>query len=174
MFSRNKKDDLEETRSLEDSGDTASFDPIDEDDEYTRGLMRRRKTAKKGYMRYGKGARDYKFKKLLAICISVILAVSLISGAVVYVSSLDRIIVNKGYNALASGDYDEAIAEFDRATAQNGAGIEAYAGKALAQISGGYDPGASDTINTMFTTCSGGAAAVEIPYSIGSYYRFGR
>lgn len=37
MFSRNKKDDLEETRSLEDSGDTASFDPIDEDDEYTRG-----------------------------------------------------------------------------------------------------------------------------------------
>ncbi len=47
MFSRNKKDDLEETRSLEDSGDTASFDPIDEDDEYTRGLMRRRKTAKK-------------------------------------------------------------------------------------------------------------------------------
>lgn len=169
MFSRNKKDDLEETRSLEDSGDTASFDPIDEDDEYTRGLMRRRKTAKKGYMRYGKGARDYKFKKLLAICISVILAVSLISGAVVYVSSLDRMIVNKGYNALASGDYDEAIAEFDRAIAQNGAGIEAYAGKALAQISGGDDPGASETINTMFTTCSGGAAVVEIPYSIGSY-----
>lgn len=169
MFSRNKKDDLEETRSLEDSGDTASFEPIDEDDEYTRGLRRRRKAAKKEYMRYGKGARDYKFKKLLAICISVILAVSLISGAVVYVSSLDRLIVNKGYNALASGDYDEAIAEFDRAIAQNGAGIEAYAGKALAQISGGYDPGASETINTMFTTCSGGAAAAEIPYSIGSY-----
>ena len=161
------RDERTEAIKAEDYTDTASFEPIRPDDEYTRGHA----PGKREYMNWRKALAGYKFKKLLAICVSVILAVSLISGAVVYVSSLDRIIVNNGYNALENGNYDEAIIEFDKAIAKDGKNIDAYAGKALAQISDGQDSGASETVNTMFATCSGGESVSGVVYNIGSGWR---
>ena len=92
-------------------------------------------------------------KKIIWICVSVLLVVGIVAAIVFGMQFQKENQLTNAFAKLSNGEYDSAIAEFDKLIVENNKDISAYAGKAMAQISAGDETGASDTIDEMAYNC---------------------
>lgn len=81
----------------------------------------------------------------------IIIIIALIA-TIVYITKFSPTLeINSGAKALANGEYSSAISAFDEAIKKDPSNIEAYTGKAAAQLSSGDEAGAADTMTTICT-----------------------
>lgn len=91
--------------------------------------------------------------KIITICISAVVLITVAAFIIFGMRHYEEYRLSNAFSKLNNGEYESAIAEFDKMIAENNKNISAYAGKAMAQISVRDETGASDTIDEMAYNC---------------------